>query len=95
MAETRALARILWRNRASSVAAVAMLGCAVAAASVTFAVADAALWRELPYRDASRLAMIITTHENGEAAVSLPDFHILRDKLTQARVAAAGPFAPG
>jgi len=62
-------------------------------ATTTFALADAALWQELPYRDASRLAMIITTHQNGEAAVSLPDFHILRDRLTQAHVAAAGSFA--
>jgi putative ABC transport system permease protein len=93
MSEHRAIFRGLWRNRASSAAAIFMVATSAAVATTTFALADAALWRELPYRAASRLAMIITTHENGEAAVSLPDFHILRDKLTQARVAAAGSFA--
>jgi hypothetical protein len=73
MAETRALARILWRNRASSVAAVAMLGCGVAAASVTFAVADAMLWRNLPYRQPDQLTLLVTTHAGGEARVSVPD----------------------
>jgi len=88
-----AVFRGLWRNRASSAAAILMVATSAAVATTTFALADAALWRVLPYRDASRLAMIITTHQNGEAAVSLPDFHILRDKLTQARVSAAGSFA--
>jgi putative ABC transport system permease protein len=91
--EIRGLFRMMWRNRASSAAAIFMVATSAAVATTTFALADAALWRALPYRDASRLAMIITTHENGEAAVSLPDFHILRDKLTQARVAGAGSFA--
>ena len=70
-----------------------MMATSAAVATSTLALADAALWRDLPYRDASRLAMIITTHDKGEAAVSLPDFHILRDTLTQAHVAAAGSFA--
>lgn len=85
--------RVIRRTWASSITAILMLGVAIAVATTTFALADAALWRELPYRDASRLAMIITTHANGEAAVSLPDFHILRDTMTQARVAGAGSFA--
>ena len=93
MSERKAVFRRLWRNRASSTAAIFMVATSAAVATTTFALADAASWRDLPYRDASRLAMIITTHENGEAAVSLPDFHILRDKLTQARVAGAGSFA--
>jgi putative ABC transport system permease protein len=92
MSERRAMFRGLWRNRASSAAAVCMVATSAAVATTTFALADAALWRELPYRNASRLAMVITTHENGEAAVSLPDFYILRDKLTRARVAATGTF---
>src|SRR5262249_2574094 len=93
MSELKAVFRRLWRNRASSTAAIFMLATAAAVATTTFALADAALWRALPYRNASRLAMVITTHANGEAAVSLPDFHILRDKLTHARVAGAGSFA--
>lgn len=94
MAETRALARILWRNRASSVAAVAMLGCGVAAASVTFAVADATLWRNLPYRQPDQLTLLVTTHAGGEAGVSVPDFLAAREGLSTTPIAAAGTFTP-
>jgi hypothetical protein len=48
----------------------------------------------LPYRDAQQLAMLVTTHANGEAAVSLPDFTLLRDQPQYARLAAAGTFLP-
>jgi putative ABC transport system permease protein len=94
VAETRALARILWRNRASSVAAVAMLGCAVTAASVTFAVADATLWRKLPYRQPDQLMLLVTTHTGGEVRVSVPDFLAARERLTTTPIAAAGSFTP-
>ena len=94
MAETRALARILWRNRASSVAAVAMLGCGVAAASVTFAVADATLWRHLPYRQPDQLTLLVTTHAGAEARVSVPDFLAARERLSTTPIAAAGAFTP-
>src|SRR5689334_19204296 len=93
MFETRAVFRSLWRNRASSAAAIFVVATSAAVATITFALADAALWQALPYRDSSRLAMIVTTHQNGEAAVSLPDFQLLRDGMTHARVAAAGSFA--
>lgn len=94
MAETRALARILWRNRASSVAAAAMLGCGVAAAAVTFAVADATLWRHLPYRQPDQLTLLVTTHAGGEARVSVPDFLAARERLRTTPIAAAGAFTP-
>jgi predicted permease len=94
MAETRALARVLWRNRASSVAAVAMLGCGVAAASVTFAVADARLWRNLPYRQPDQLMLLVTTHAGGEARVSVPDFLAARERFSTTPIAAAGAFTP-
>ena len=94
MAETRAVARILWRHRASSVAAVAMLGCGVAAASVTFAVADATLWRNLPYRQPDQLTLLVTTHAGGEARVSVPDFLAARERLSATPIAAAGAFTP-
>ncbi len=94
LAEIRTLARILWRNRASSVAAVAMLGCAVAAASVTFAVADATLWRNLPYRQPDQLTLLVTTHAGGEARVSVPDFLAARERLSTTPIAAAGAFTP-
>jgi putative ABC transport system permease protein len=94
LAEIRALARILWRHRASSVAAVAMLGCAVAAASVTFAVADATLWRNLPYRQPDQLMLLVTTHTSGEAGVSVPDFLAARERVKTTPIAAAGTFTP-
>jgi putative ABC transport system permease protein len=94
LAEIRALARVLWRHRASSVAAVAMLGCAVAAASVTFAVADATLWRNLPYRQPDQLMLLVTTHTSGEARVSVPDFLAARERVKTTPIAAAGTFTP-
>ena len=94
MAETRALARILWRHRASSAAAVAMLGCGVAAASVTFAVTDATLWRNVPYRQPDQLTLLVTRHAGGEARVSVPDFLAARERLNTTPIAAAGNFTP-
>lgn len=54
--ETRALVRMMWRNRLSSTAAVLMLAVGIAGATTTFALADAALWRALPYARAEELA---------------------------------------
>jgi putative ABC transport system permease protein len=76
------------------VAAVAMLGCGVAAASVTFAVADATLWRNVPYRQPDQLALLVTTHAGGEAQVSVPDFLAARERLNTTPIAAAGNFTP-
>jgi predicted permease len=94
MVEVRALFRILSRSRASSAAAVVLIGCGVAAATMTFAAADAVLWRALPYQDAARLAVVHTTSPSGQAAVSLQDFLQLRDSLGEANVAASGAFTP-
>ena len=94
MPEIRAVFRLLWRSRISSLAAVCMLAAAASVATATFSLIDALLWRALPYRDAQQLAMLVTTHANGEQAVSLPDFTILRDQRRYARVVAAGTFAP-
>jgi predicted permease len=41
-----------------------------------------------------QLALLVTTHVNGEAAVSLPDFTVLRDHARGAQIAAAGTFVP-
>jgi predicted permease len=71
-----------------------MLAAAAAVATATFSLADALLWRALPYRDAQKLAMLVTTHASGETAVSLPDFTILRDQTRLARLAAAGTLVP-
>jgi hypothetical protein len=71
-----------------------MLGCAVAAASVTFAVADATLWRNLPYRQPDQLMLLVTTHTGGETRVSVPDFLAARERLKTTPIAAAGTFTP-
>src|SRR4030095_9339601 len=94
MPEIRAVFRLLWRSRMFSLAAVCMLAAAAAVATATFSLADALMWRALPYRDAKHLAMLVTTHATGESAVSLPDFTILRDQTRMARLAAVGTFVP-
>jgi predicted permease len=71
-----------------------MLAAAAAVATATFSLADALLWRALPYRDAQQLSLLVTTHAYGEAAVSLPDFTLLRDQPRYARLAAVGTFTP-
>ena len=58
-----------------------MMGAAVAAASVTFAVADAALRRDLPYRQPDQLQLLVNTHAGGEARVSVPDFLAALEQL--------------
>src|ERR1051326_1927831 len=94
MTELRALFRIMRRNFASCAAAVFMLAVAIAAATVTFAVADAALWQELPYRNSRNLAVLVTRHLNGQSNVSVPDFRAVRDGAVGMDVAAAGAFTP-
>src|SRR5262245_34850849 len=90
MSEIKVLARILARNRTSTATAVFMLGAAIAAAVTTFAAADAALWRDLPYRDPKNLAVLWTKHSNGRDNVSIPDFLSVRTSGTVFSTAAAG-----
>ena len=74
MTELKALWNILKRNRASSLVANAMMGIAVAVAATTFALADAALFRQLPFRNPEELLALVTTHPTlGEFNISLPD----------------------
>jgi len=94
MSEIRALFRVSWRNRASSVAAIVMVGGAAAVATATFSLADALLWRELPYRAPEQLNILVTNHVTGETGVSMPDFSVLRDEASGARIAAAGTLIP-
>src|SRR5215470_16407322 len=94
MSEIKVLARILARNRTSTATAVFMLGAAIAAAVTTFAAADAALWRDLPYRDPKNLAVLWTKHSNGRDNVSIPDFLSLRTNGTAFSTAAAGSSTP-
>jgi putative ABC transport system permease protein len=88
MTEFKALWRILWRNRASSLVAIAMMGTAIAVAATTFALADAALLRELPYRNAEELQLIVTRNPAGEAYVSVPDFVAAREASVADEIAA-------
>jgi putative ABC transport system permease protein len=93
MTELRVLFRIMWRNFASCAAVIVMLAVAIAAATATFAVADAALWRDLPYRESRNVAVLVSRHVNGQNNVSVPDFLAVRNS-TVTRVAAAGAFTP-
>src|SRR5256885_11166742 len=70
----RPLMRMVTLTRLSSAAAVLMLGVAIAGTTTTFALADAALWRALPYARADQLTVLVTRHINGDANVSMPDF---------------------
>jgi putative ABC transport system permease protein len=93
MTELKALCRILRRNRASSLVAIAMMGTAIAVAATTFALADAALLRQLPFRDSEELQVLVTTHPGGEENVSLPDFLAARE-ASLGDIAAANAFVP-
>jgi predicted permease len=94
MTELYALLRVMRRNFASCAATVLMLAVAIAAATSMFALADAALWRDLPYREPWNLAVLFTRHANGEANVSIPDFLAVRDRVAGIHVAAAGASTP-
>jgi putative ABC transport system permease protein len=94
MSEIRALFRGVWRNRVSSAAAIVMVGGAAAVATATFSLADALLWRDLPYREPEQLQLLVSSHVNGEVAVSMPDLTILRDQARGAKVAASVSFVP-
>jgi putative ABC transport system permease protein len=94
MSEIRALLRGVWRNRVSSAVAIVMVGGAAAVATATFSLADALLWRDLPYRAAEQLQLLVSSHVNGEVAVSMPDLTILRDQARGAKVAASVSFGP-
>jgi putative ABC transport system permease protein len=62
----RATLRSLARTRALSLAVIAMLGIGVAALTTTFAIVNAALFREPPFDDAARLALLfIVRDDNG------------------------------
>jgi predicted permease len=50
--------RTLWRHRAFSVSAIATLGLAIGAATLMGALAQAVLWRPLPYPGAERLVTL-------------------------------------
>lgn len=92
--EWRGVARFLRRQWVSTVAAMVVVGVAVSLSAVTFELADAGLWRSLPYRDPDALVALVTVSERGEARVSVPDFLAVRDRLPDAQVAAAGAFVP-
>ena len=94
LTEVKALSRILLRNSVSCIAAIAMLAASISAASVTFALADAVLWRDLPYRDSAQLGRLVTRHVSGENNVSIPDFLAVRERSTGASVAAVSTFTP-
>jgi hypothetical protein len=60
MPDVKALIRMMLRDWIPCGGVIFMLAVAIAAATTTFAVADAVLWRQLPYRDPERLAVLLT-----------------------------------
>jgi len=53
--DLRQAVRFLWRRRSVTALAIAMLAVAIGATTLIFGVADAALFKPLPYREADRL----------------------------------------
>jgi putative ABC transport system permease protein len=84
--ELRLALRRLARERAFSAAALLTLALGVGAAAAMLTVVDAVLWKELPYRDPSRLVMLEGVfRENGEVKswpVSQLDFADWRRRST-------------
>jgi putative ABC transport system permease protein len=60
--DVRFALRVLARNRTFTIAAVLSLALASAAATAGYAVANAVLWRPLPYLDSGRLVVVWETH---------------------------------
>lgn len=92
--EWRGLFRRLRRQWVSTLAAMVVVGASVSLSGVTFELADAGVWRSLPYRDPADLVALTTMSDRGSARVSVPDFLAARDRVPEARVAAAGAFVP-
>ncbi len=71
----RQAARSLLRVPVFSLAVVASLGISIAAITTVFSVADAVLFRALPYRDAGELVSIASVRpQRSDAPFSLPEF---------------------
>jgi hypothetical protein len=51
---------------------------------------DAVLWRALPYRDPTRLMVLLTSSAAGQANASLPDFTSIRERV-RSRFASGTP----
>jgi predicted permease len=68
--DTRYAVRVLARTPVFTVTAVATLALVIGATTAVFSLADALLWRPLPFPDADRLAMITYTQtQNGVSSV--------------------------
>src|SRR5262245_32569366 len=75
VSQLRQSARSLLRVPVFSLAVVASLGISVAALTAVFSVADAVLFRALPYRDPGELISIASVRpQRSDAPFSLPEF---------------------
>src|SRR5688500_4686483 len=75
LGQVRRAARSLLRAPAFTFAVVASLGISIAAVTTVFSVADAVLFRSLPYRDAGELVWIASVRpQRADAPFSLPEF---------------------
>jgi putative ABC transport system permease protein len=82
-------ARSLLRLPAFSLAVVASLGISIAAITTVFSVADAVLFRALPYRDAATLVWITSVRpQRTDAPFSLPEYMDYADRARTVDIAA-------
>lgn len=85
----RLAARSLLRAPVFSLAVVASLGISIAAITTVFSVADAVLFRALPYRDAGRLVWIASVRpQRADAPFSLPEFMDYSERARTVDIAA-------
>ncbi len=90
MRHLRLAARSLLAAPVFSAAVVASLGISIAAVATVFSVADAVLFRPLPYRDPSRLVWIASVRpQRADAPFSLPE---LMDYAERARTVDIAAF---
>jgi putative ABC transport system permease protein len=89
MSYPRLAARSLLRAPVFSLAVVASLGISIAAITTVFSVADAVLFRSLPFRDAERLIWIASVRpQRTDAPFGLPEFMDYAERARTVEIAA-------
>lgn len=89
----RMAARSLWRTPAFAAACVVVLALGIGATTVVWSVADAVLFRPLPYGDEERLFIVFETNERQQ--IRLPSYPVAREWRQGARTLEALVFVRG